>query len=134
MNFKNLRLKIAAHSLLLATIGYVMNLYIDLFLLVSDNGPDDGYKLYTLISLVPVPIFISLLINIAIERDSTRRRKIITVIHYIFPISCLVLVPGQFLLISIGDPRYMFSVCFCITVVLLLLDIVLLINDVRHRN
>ncbi|WP_422657539.1 hypothetical protein ACK8P5_17490 [Paenibacillus sp. EC2-1] len=134
MNVRNLRLKIATHSLLLAAIGYVLYLYMDLFLFVSDKSPDDGYRLYALITLVPVPIFVSLFINIMIERDSNRRRKIITVIHYLFPIGCIVLIPGQFLLFSVSDFKDMFIVCFGITVALLLLSIVLLINDLRHKD
>ncbi|MFF2480443.1 hypothetical protein [Paenibacillus sp. NPDC058071] len=126
----NKALKIIHHLILLCTLGYVIYLYLDLFIFVESNGPDDGFRLFTLILFVPLPLVVDILVNALIRRNPVQRRMV-KIIQMMFPLLCLILTFVQFGLFSIDHGFNAFVLCLSITATLFCTSILLFIDDMR---
>lgn len=124
-------LKVITYSSTLLTLFYVLNLYVDLFIFTGNNSPDDGYNLFALIIFVPFPLIISLVINSIIQRSEGNNTPLTTSMQKFFPLACVILVPGQFLLISFIPIVIASVMSIAITLVLFILGIYLFLKDLK---
>ncbi|MBH5318979.1 hypothetical protein I6N90_14330 [Paenibacillus sp. GSMTC-2017] len=132
MKTKNLVFKLISHLLTLATLGFVIYLYLDLFVFVVGDSPDDGYKLFHLIITVPFPIIIAIVLNAFIDREirNDYKREVRFLLLF-FPLICLVSTVGQFLLLSFTNASNLFYIVF--SIILFCINVILFIYDLRHR-
>lgn len=130
MNYKSLGLILITYFLLIGGLGYVVQLYYDIFIDISDATPDEGYYLYSLIIFVPVPLFIAALVNFLVDRVPKPHSRLLLAVKIAFPFVCLILTPCQFLILSIVDNSQM--VCFLISILLLCASIFFFFTDLKH--
>lgn len=126
MKITNRSLVITKYLLLIATLGYVIYLYADVFLFPSVN---DGYSLFALILFVPYPLILSLVINRYIGGREYVGEKQLMVFN-LFPVLCFVLTVGQFLLLSFNNLMYL--ICVLISILLFCLSIVLFTYELKN--